>query len=597
MKINLHMGKKVYLCVSVIFILIYFLSMLLVTWREEQDIEQEYMIMTDEAESNFRDNSIHDRYQEITATLSEDTGEYTDYLWYAMTSCANMDTSGYYLISAAIYDETGKLKQQMSGSQIRINLETTESQPYSFADLEDYMTQEEICQLAEYEADNTKNISFPPYEYQVMLSDGNIPSDIDVIQIHRKSYTGRQEEIDHIIDEWSGEKESLSFNIYVETDSMVTLTVEEGRETVWSWDNPDIPTEHTVFASREAQLVFPGIDAGYHTWEKWSENSWLQEFPEYIELNEEDATTWEKTGSDSQYQIRTLIYPSYVNGDGKQYTLILRIEQHPWMAALDSLKYIWAGSFLFLAACAALTLWIMERTYRQKERLEAQRRDFINVMAHEIKTPISVIRGFSENMKENPETKKREYYLDQIIRQTEEIDDLVKEMITTSKAADWKQVKIGDVLISVRSVIEDEMDRLEVQTEEKRLNVTLRCEDDWMLPADRKLLEQAFFAILSNAVSYNREEGRIRIVLKKGICTIENTGDNIPPEHLPHVCEMFYTVNQSRGGREKHLGMGLYLARQIFALHGAELKVENTEEGVRVTVEKKRSMKAWRHFM
>ena len=71
------------------------------------------------------------------------------------------------------------------------------------------------------------------------------------------------------------------------------------------------------------------------------------------------------------------------------------------------------------------------------------------------------------------------------------------------------------------------MDRLEVQTEEKRLNVTLRCEDDWMLPADRKLLEQAFFAILSNAVSYNREEGRVRIVLKKGICTIENTGDNI----------------------------------------------------------------------
>ena len=52
---------------------------------------------------------------------------------------------------------------------------------------------------------------------------------------------------------------------------------------------------------------------------------------------------------------------------------------------------------------------------------------------------------------------------------------------------------------------------------------------------------------------------------------------------------MFYTVNQSRGGREKHLGMGLYLARQIFAMHGAELKVENTEEGVRVTVEKKRS--------
>ena len=296
----------------------------------------------------------------------------------------------------------------------------------------------------------------------------------------------------------------------------------------------------------------------------------------------------DQTGSGSRYEIRRSITPPYQSEPYERYALVLRIENHPWIAALDSLKYILLGSFLFLAACAAFTLWITERTYRQRERLEAQRRDFINVMAHEIKTPLSVIRGFSENIKENPETKKREYYLEQIIRQTEEVDSLVKEMITTSKAVDWKQVKIGDVLISVRSVIEDEMERLEVQTEEKRLKVTLQCEDDWMLPADRKLLEQAFFAILSNAVSYNREEGRIRIVLRKGVCTIENTGDTIPPEHLPHVCEMFYTVNQSRGGREKHLGMGLYLARQIFALHGVGLKVENTEEGVRVTAEKKK---------
>ena len=76
------------------------------------------------------------------------------------------------------------------------------------------------------------------------------------------------------------------------------------------------------------------------------------------------------------------------------------------MAALDSQKYIWLGNLIFLAACAAFTLWLTERTYRQRERLEAQRRDFINIMAHEIKTPLGVIRGFSENMKENPGTKR-----------------------------------------------------------------------------------------------------------------------------------------------------------------------------------------------
>ena len=76
------------------------------------------------------------------------------------------------------------------------------------------------------------------------------------------------------------------------------------------------------------------------------------------------------------------------------------------------------------------------------------------------------------------------------------------------------------------------------------------------------------------------------MILTEGSCVVENTGKNIPPEHLPHLCEMFYTVQAGAGGREKHLGMGLYLSRQIFLRHGLQLKIENTEEGVRVTVEK-----------
>ena len=609
---TLYMGKKVCLSIVFVFLAVYMISMLFVTWREEQDIEEEYGRMLINTIGAFENYSFV--YEEKGYRVSSPTGpEYNEgYLEDAMNSWGNSDQSGYYLMSGAIYDAEGNLLMQSSNC-LRVMVDDWEALPYIYVNLDELLTEDEIRQLADFERVNAENApeegtAVPQYEFEVLLTDGNIPAQIRVNQIHWKTYTVREEEEEEMLekiqsdldkedgDSISSDSDDTDQTISSsEPDGMRTISVKAGEEEVWSWENPSAPQAGPDERWQSAEMDMPGMYAGYHTWEKWIDDPFFQDYPEKFDLEKYKSEPgmisgfWEQTGSNSRYEIRTAITPPYQSEPYERYALVLRIEEHPWMAALDSQKYIWLGNLIFLAACAAFTLWLTERTYRQRERLEAQRRDFINIMAHEIKTPLGVIRGFSENMKENPWTKKREYYLDQIIRQTEEVDSLVKEMITTSKAADWKQVKIGDVLISVRSVIEDEMDRLEVQTEEKRLNVTLRCEDDWMLPADRKLLEQAFFAILSNAVSYNREEGRIRIVLKKGICTIENTGDNIPPEHLPHVCEMFYTVNQSRGAREKHLGMGLYLARQIFAMHGAELKVENTEEGVRVTVEKKRS--------
>ena len=609
---TLYMGKKVCLSIVFVFLAVYMISMLFVTWREEQDIEEEYGRMLINTIGAFENYSFV--YEEKGYRVSSPTGpEYNEgYLEDAMNSWGNSDQSGYYLMSGAIYDAEGNLLMQSSNC-LRVMVDDWEALPYIYVNLDELLTEDEIRQLADFERVNAENApeegtAVAQYEFEVLLTDGNIPAQIRVNQIHWKTYTVREEEEEEMLekiqsdldkedgDSISSDSDDTDQTISSsEPDGMRTISVKAGEEEVWRWENPSAPQAGPDERWQSAEMDMPGMYAGYHTWEKWIDDPFFQDYPEKFDLEKYKSEPgmisgfWEQTGSNSRYEIRTAITPPYQSEPYERYALVLRIEEHPWMAALDSQKYIWLGNLIFLAACAAFTLWLTERTYRQRERLEAQRRDFINIMAHEIKTPLGVIRGFSENMKENPGTKKREYYLDQIIRQTEEVDSLVKEMITTSKAADWKQVKIGDVLISVRSVIEDEMDRLEVQTEEKRLNVTLRCEDDWMLPADRKLLEQAFFAILSNAVSYNREEGRIRIVLKKGICTIENTGDNIPPEHLPHVCEMFYTVNQSRGAREKHLGMGLYLARQIFAMHGAELKVENTEEGVRVTVEKKRS--------
>ena len=228
---------------------------------------------------------------------------------------------------------------------------------------------------------------------------------------------------------------------------------------------------------------------------------------------------------------------------------------------------------------------MMEKTFRERELLEKQRRDFTNAMAHEMKTPLAVIRGFAENLEENTNEEKRAYYLEQIIGETEQMDEIVKEMVYVSEL-DADGFRPAEEEVSVRQLIEQEEERLGGLLEKKRLQFQLRSEGEFTLRGTPRLLEKAFSCLMSNAAEYSREEGRVIVTLTETSCVIENTGEKIPEEELPSVCEMFYTGSGGKNSGGKHLGMGLYLARRIFRSHGLEMKVENTEDGVRVRVER-----------
>ena len=109
-----------------------------------------------------------------------------------------------------------------------------------------------------------------------------------------------------------------------------------------------------------------------------------------------------------------------------------------------------------------------------------------------------------------------------MIRQTEEIDTLVKDMITVTRM-DWEQLEIKKTPVSLWEVLDRELERLAVLAEEKRIQIISCLEEDWILPGDRRLLEEAFYNLLSNAAAYNREEGRIRVILTEGSCVVEKT--------------------------------------------------------------------------
>ena len=247
------------------------------------------------------------------------------------------------------------------------------------------------------------------------------------------------------------------------------------------------------------------------------------------------------------------------------------------------MKYVYMAGLLLTLASMASVIHAFRKAADRQARLEETRRDFTNAMAHELKTPLGVIRNFSENLLEHNMEEKRDYYLTQIIGQTEEMDQMVLKMIEVSKL-DSESLILKKEPVSFAELIKKQLARFEPMILEKHLQVQIQEDSDFQIRGDREYLEKAVWNLLSNAIEHNLPEGRIRILLTKESCTIANTSQSMTEEQLLHAFDLLYTGDKSRGGTKRHLGMGLYLAKKILKLHGLELTLENKKDEVQAVI-------------
>lgn len=106
--------------------------------------------------------------------------------------------------------------------------------------------------------------------------------------------------------------------------------------------------------------------------------------------------------------------------------LIMASECHPWRAAIEYMKYVYIICLMLMLICLVVVLYVLYDTRQKRAAMEENRLYFTNALAHEMKTPLGIIRGFSENMIENTVPEKKAYYLEQIPKKTGEIEYLSK---------------------------------------------------------------------------------------------------------------------------------------------------------------------------
>ena len=217
--------------------------------------------------------------------------------------------------------------------------------------------------------------------------------------------------------------------------------------------------------------------------------------------------------------------------------------------------------------------------------LSRQRRDFFAAVSHELKTPITILKGQIESMILGVgRYKDMAVMLPETLKEVEHMELLVKEILDISKiemngmSGKKEQISLSDMLGRI----------VENQTplaQERHITVHLDMDGDAIVFGNASLLDKAMNNIVNNAIRHSAEGEEVFIHLAPSAITVTNTGTAIPPEDLPGLFTPFYRVEKSRNKATGGSGLGLYLVKSIMVLHGFGYHIENTEMGVVFTVE------------
>ena len=225
----------------------------------------------------------------------------------------------------------------------------------------------------------------------------------------------------------------------------------------------------------------------------------------------------------------------------------------------------------------------------ERERaLDRQRMAFFNAASHELKTPVTILKGQLSGMVEGVDVyRDRDKYLLRSLQVTGRMERLIQEMLAISRMEAGSAAPKRE-RVELAGLIEEQLALYGELFEQRGQRLSRALTPETAVTGDPSLLGKAVGNLLSNASLYSPEGAEIRgwCGLLEGCpaLTVENTGVQISGEALPHLFEAFYRAEGSRNRRTGGSGLGLYLVKMILERHGASCAIDNTEDGVLATV-------------
>ena len=215
-------------------------------------------------------------------------------------------------------------------------------------------------------------------------------------------------------------------------------------------------------------------------------------------------------------------------------------------------------------------------------RLENVRRDFVANVSHELKTPITAIKGAAETLNDGamaePDNARR--FVDIIVRQADRLNAIIADLLSLSRIEQGAEREgISLVPASVLPVLDAAVQSCQSAAQDRDVALRLICPPGLQARLNAPLLEQAVVNLLTNAIKYSNPAASVLVeaaaVEGKVVIRVQDKGCGIPAEHLPRIFERFYRVDKARSRKLGGTGLGLAITKHIVQTHGGEVRVQS----------------------
>lgn len=228
----------------------------------------------------------------------------------------------------------------------------------------------------------------------------------------------------------------------------------------------------------------------------------------------------------------------------------------------------------------------LQKDIEKKEQIDEMRKEFLSNVSHELKTPIALIQGYAEGLKEgiNDDPESRDFYCEVIIDEANKMNTMVKRLLTLN------QLEFGNDVVSMErfdivALIRNYLQSAGILIKQNELEVRLQEIEPIYVWADEFKTEEVFMNYFTNAVNhcggkkviditFECQDGKVRV-------NVFNTGEQIPEESLAHIWEKFYKVDKARTREYGGSGVGLSIVKAIMESMNQGYGVENYNNGVK----------------
>lgn len=224
----------------------------------------------------------------------------------------------------------------------------------------------------------------------------------------------------------------------------------------------------------------------------------------------------------------------------------------------------------------------------EKERKnEISRRAFFVAVSHELKTPITIIKGQLEGMIYNIGMyKDRDTYLKHSFKVVDTMEDMVREILDISRM-ESSGFKLNEVEINMGSLIHQSIQNYSILAKNKDIDIICNIEKNIYSFVDIKLMKKAISNIINNSIKHSQNGALVNIDFYNdnecGVLEVENSNEFICEADMDNIFNPFYRVDKSRSRQSGGSGLGLYIIKIIFDMHRIKYKIENTSKGVKFT--------------